>query len=190
MSVASGSERAGDAALFAALIRARSGDAGGDAGGDPCGELAWLGLSHEVFACLLARHGLPDVAAAWVEPVLPVSHAAFVDALRIRLLADASPEVDADDARCLASIVSHACLRPDHLWRDLGLDGREAVSAMLTRFFPAVAARNTGALRWKKFLAQDLALSRGEAPAPAPGCPGCEDYGQCFPALQGRASPH
>ncbi|MBN3728019.1 nitrogen fixation protein NifQ [Burkholderia sp. Ac-20379] len=178
----SGIDRAGDAALFAALIRARSAAARD--------ELAWLGVSHAALTRLLARHGLPDVDAAWAEAALPSEHAAFVDALRARLLADANPAVDPDDARCLASIVSHACLRPDHLWRDLGLDGREAVSAMLTRFFPAVAARNTGQLRWKKFLAQDLALSRGEAPAPAPGCPGCEDYGHCFPAPHDRVSPH
>ncbi|WP_246793919.1 nitrogen fixation protein NifQ [Burkholderia perseverans] len=179
-----------DAALFAVLIDARASR----------GELAWLGLSREALGGLVARHRL--VAAARVAdspdgfggasalpaaaPVLPAAHAAFVVALRERLMGDANPAVDADDARCLATIIAHACLRPDHLWRDLGLSGRDAVSAMLTRYFPALVARNTANLRWKKFLARDLALARGDEPAPAPGCPGCEDYRRCFPGDGGR----
>jgi nitrogen fixation protein NifQ len=35
-------------------------------------------------------------------------------------------------------------------------------------------------MRWKKFLARELALSLGLAPQPAPGCPGCEDFAYCF----------
>jgi nitrogen fixation protein NifQ len=85
------------------------------------------------------------------------------------------------DAQCLATIIAHACLRPDHLWRDLGLTGRDEVSAMLERYFPSLAALNVENLRWKKFLAQQLALALGQEPGPAPGCPGCEDYQLCFP---------
>lgn len=173
-----------DAALFSVLIDARASR----------GEMALLGLSREALGGLLARHRPGAVARAADSPdgfggaggfneasVLPAAHAAFVVALRERLMGDANPAVDVDDARCLATIIAHACLRPDHLWRDLGLSGRDAVSAMLTRYFPALVARNTANLRWKKFLARDLALARGDEPAPAPGCPGCEDYRQCFP---------
>ncbi|WP_175945066.1 nitrogen fixation protein NifQ [Burkholderia pyrrocinia] len=167
-----------DARLFGALVAARA-----------ChNELALLGLSHAQWVGLLARR-FPCLssadAAALVSTVaialLPSTHAAFVATLHARLMDDANPAVARDDADCLASIIAHACLRPDHLWRDLGLDGRDAVSAMLDRYFPTLAARNVAHLRWKKFLAQEVAASLGMPPGPAPGCPGCEDFGFCFP---------
>ncbi|MDN7425448.1 hydrogenase [Burkholderia sp. AU16741] len=169
---------AADARLFGALVTARA-----------CrNELSLLGLSPGQFAGLLTRQFPPlrpvDTAALMrtVAPSpLPAAPSTFVATLRARLMGDTNPAVARDDADCLASIIAHACLRPDHLWRDLGLDGRDAVSAMLERFFPALAARNVAQLRWKKFLAQEAAASRGVPPGPAPGCPGCEDFGVCFP---------
>ena len=146
-----------------------------------------LGLSRRQLAGLLTRQfpHLPAAEVAALAPtaataVLPSTHAAFVTTLHTRLMNDANPAADRDDAGCLASIVAHACLRPDHLWRDLGLDGRDAVSAMLDRYFPALAARNVAHLRWKKFLAQEVAAALDVPPGP-PGCPGCEDFGFCFP---------
>ncbi|WP_176046745.1 nitrogen fixation protein NifQ [Burkholderia sp. BCC1644] len=167
-----------DAPLFGALIAARA-----------CrNEHALLGLSPAQFAGLLARqfsHLTPAETTALTPTValalLPAAHAEFVATLHTRLMDDANPAVARDDADCLASIIAHACLRPDHLWRDLGLDGRDAVSAMLDRYFPALAARNVTHLRWKKFLALEVAASLGVPPGPAPGCPGCEDFGFCFP---------
>nr|WP_301273391.1 nitrogen fixation protein NifQ [Burkholderia multivorans] len=167
-----------DARLFAALVAARASR----------NELALLGLSHAQLTRLLARH-FPalsrDVAAALAAPFvvrsLPPAHATFVATLHALLMRDIGAAVAVDDADCVASIVAHACLRGDHLWRDLGLDGRDAVAAMLDRYFPAVAARNVGQLRWKKFLAQEAAASLGLPPGPAPGCPGCEDFPVCFP---------
>jgi len=167
-----------DARLFGALVAARA-----------CrNELALLGLSPARLRGLLARqfpHLHSTEAAALVPTVaiapLPAAHAQFVATLHARLMRDAHPAVARDDADCVATIVAHACLRPDHLWRDLGLDGRDAVSAMLHRYFPALVARNVTQLRWKKFLAQEVAASLSLPPGPAPGCPGCEDFGFCFP---------
>jgi nitrogen fixation protein NifQ len=170
-----------DARLFGALVAARA----------RRNELALLGLSHPQLAGLLARQfpRLPAADVAALVPtaamaLLPATHAAFVATLHARLMDDANPAADRNDAGCLASIIAHACLRPDHLWRDLGLDGRDAVSAMLDRYFPALAARNVAHLRWKKFLAQEVAASLDVPPGPAPGCPGCEDFGFCFPHVR------
>ncbi|MBN3799695.1 nitrogen fixation protein NifQ [Burkholderia sp. Ac-20392] len=167
-----------DAHLFGALVAARA----------RRNELRLLGLSHPQLAGLLTRQfpRLPAADVAALMPtaamaLLPSTHATFVATLHARLMNDANPAVDRDDAGCLASIIAHACLRPDHLWRDLGLDGRDAVSAMLDRYFPTLAARNVAHLRWKKFLAQEVAASLDVPPGPAPGCPGCEDFGFCFP---------
>ncbi|MBR8298452.1 nitrogen fixation protein NifQ [Burkholderia cenocepacia] len=167
-----------DPQLFGTLVTARAGR----------NELSLLGLPPDQFAGLLARQfphlrSVDTVAlTSTIAPLpLPATHSAFVATLHARLMDDANPAVARDDADCLAAIIAHACLRPDHLWRDLGLDGRDAVSAMLARFFPALAARNVAHLRWKKFLAQEVAASLGVPPGPAPGCPGCEDFGFCFP---------
>ncbi|VWC14638.1 hydrogenase [Burkholderia lata] len=167
-----------DARLFGALVAARA----------RRNELRLLGLSHPQLAGLLTRQfpRLPAADVAALMPtaamaLLPSTHATFVATLHARLMDDANPAVDRDDAGCLALIIAHACLRPDHLWRDLGLDGRDAVSAMLDRYFPTLAARNVAHLRWKKFLAQEVAASLDVPPGPAPGCPGCEDFGFCFP---------
>lgn len=174
--------RSADAWLFARLVAAR----------EVRGELALLGVSHAQLEALAARHfvsaihvdSLRDAMIGIVDMSEGASHAAFATAMREFLLALAAPQVNADDACCLAAIVAQACLRPDHLWRDLGLRGRDDVTRMLERFFPAIVARNVEGLRWKKLLARELARARGEAPGPAPGCPGCEDFGFCFPRTE------
>jgi nitrogen fixation protein NifQ len=165
-----------DTQLFARLIAAR----------DVRHELALLGLPLPHWRALRERHfaraSVADLARCPALPAIDTrEHAQFVETLRTLLLTYSSKAVDANDAHCLASIIAHACLRPDHLWRDLGLAGREEVTWMLTRYFPDLVALNVENLRWKKFLARQRALSLGIQPGPAPGCPGCEDYGHCFP---------
>jgi nitrogen fixation protein NifQ len=165
-----------DAWLFARLIAAR----------EVRGELAWLGVPEAHLQALAERYfahaeltfATPSPAFA---PVKSADHLDFVAALRALLLTHVAPSVRDDDAQCLAAIIAQACLRPDHLWRDLGLKGRDDVTQMLERYFPALVARNVDGLRWKRFLAQELALSIGATPGPAPGCPGCEDFHYCFP---------
>jgi nitrogen fixation protein NifQ len=162
-----------DTWLFAKLIAAR----------DAVGELALLGLQAPQWRRLVARHFSRASVAAVPSPlsVMSSEYVEFVRGLHALLVAHADPNVDAADAHDLATIIAHACLRPDHLWRDLGLAGRDEVTWMLMRYFPALIARNVDNLRWKKFLAAQYALSLGLQPGPAPGCPGCEDYGYCFP---------
>lgn len=173
-----------DTILFARLIAAR----------EVRGEESLLGLSAAQWRGLVSRHFTHEPAAMpSVESVAiglnTEQHLEFVAKLRELMLQYANPAVPLDDAQCLASIITHACLRPDHLWRDLGLSGRDDVSAMLDRYFPTLAALNVTNLRWKRFLAQQLALSLGQTPGPAPGCPGCEDFGFCFPNVPDRPAP-
>jgi nitrogen fixation protein NifQ len=164
-----------DTRLFAKLIAAR----------DAHNELALLGLQPREWRALLARHfkhaAVPALPLAVSNSTNANEHTNFVHTLHTLLFTHTSAIVHADDAHCLATIIAHACLRPDHLWRDLGLAGRDEVTWMLTRYFPTLVALNVANLRWKKFLAAQRALSLGLEPGPAPGCPGCEDYGHCFP---------
>ena len=170
-----------DALLFAKLIAAR----------EVRDELPLFGIAYDRLNALFERHfsrARPFSSANEIEPMTTklvalkaVEHVEFVTKLRTLLLTKIGGSVHEDDAECLATIIANACLRPDHLWRDLGLDGREDVTQMLERYFPALVARNVDSLRWKKFLARELALSLGLEPGPAPGCPGCEDFRHCFP---------
>jgi nitrogen fixation protein NifQ len=166
---ASATPDAAGTALFATLLAAHD-------------DSSLLGLSAEQIVLLYGRHfgAMQPPRASLV--IRSEEQAGFVSALAAFLLSHVreSGAADVADAECLASIITHACLRPDHLWRDLGLGGRDEVTDMLSRYFPALVARNVDGMRWKKFLARELALSLGRAPQPAPGCPGCEDFGFCF----------
>ena len=165
--------RTPDAWLFARLVAAR----------EVRGELPLLGLSQAQLDALAGRHFVSAVPRGPLQThvITDAAHATFGAAMRGFLISLAAPYTDPDDAGCLATIIAHACLRPDHLWRDLGLRGRDDVTRMLERFFPEAVARNVEGLRWKKLLARELALETGTRAGPAPGCPGCEDFGFCFP---------
>ncbi|SAL06314.1 hydrogenase [Caballeronia calidae] len=146
-------------------------------------ELRLLGLGSAELAALFARH-FPRFKIDIALPIAVISspHRQFISELRDLLLShDVTAAVSSDDAHCLAAIVATACQRPDHLWRDLGLSGRDDVSAILARHYPRLVARNVNALRWKKFLAQEVALAHGRPATFAPGCPGCEDFAHCYP---------
>jgi nitrogen fixation protein NifQ len=161
-----------DTVLFARLIGARI----------EKNDVPLLGLDAAEFAALVHRH-FPD--AAFAEPHEAPRFAprqTFVRDLHALLMwHDRMASRHAEDAHCLAMIIAAASLRPDHLWRDLGLDNRDDVTAMLDRHYPDLIARNVANLRWKKFLAQQVAHANGTMPTCAPGCPGCEDYAFCYP---------
>lgn len=168
-----------EAALFASLLLANA----------SAERLARLGLSGTALSALLRRH-FTSVSAHWqtLAAGLPtpawVSDAVFVVEMREMLRRRADPILHPLDATDMATILATACLRPDHLWRDLGLTGRDDVTALLTHCFPSLVTENTENLRWKRFLAEACARAYGRPPAPAPGCPGCEAFGECYAHLR------
>ncbi|SAL13781.1 hydrogenase [Caballeronia terrestris] len=165
---------AADTIAFARLIGARL----------DAGELLLLGLSRAEVDALISRH-FPHGQTRVDTPsaMLWSPHWPFVSELRALLLKyDVTAMKRAADAYCLATIIATACLRPDHLWRDLGLSGRDDVTAILQRHYPDLIVRNVKNLRWKKFLAQEVALAHGRPVTHAPGCPGCEDFAHCYPS--------
>ncbi|MDR0635070.1 MAG: nitrogen fixation protein NifQ [Azoarcus sp.] len=80
----------------------------------------------------------------------------------------------------LAKIVITACAGKEHLWRDLGLANRRELSQLLTNAFPAFAQKNTGDMKWKKFLYRAYCAGEGIYVCPAPSCRECTDYANCF----------
>ena len=80
----------------------------------------------------------------------------------------------------LAQIVAIGCAGRDHLWQDLGLANRVELSILMNTAFPALAALNTGDMKWKKFIYRHYCDREGIYVCPAPSCSECSDFEKCF----------
>lgn len=80
----------------------------------------------------------------------------------------------------MAQIVAWGCAGRDHLWQDLGLANRKELSILMESAFPALAALNTGDMKWKKFIYRHYCARDGIYVCPAPSCGECADYAKCF----------
>ena len=85
------------------------------------------------------------------------------------------------EARWLATLVARACMRPNHLWEDLGLGNRAELSKLIERYFNPLFMKNTENMRWKKFFYKQLCEGEGLYICKAPVCTECSDYDLCFP---------
>ncbi len=85
-----------------------------------------------------------------------------------------------DELRAMARTVALACLGDNHLWQDLRLASRSELSALMARWFPALAARNTRDMKWKKFLYKQLCEREEVFICRSPSCAICCDYAKCF----------
>lgn len=80
----------------------------------------------------------------------------------------------------LARALAVASLGERHFWQDLGLSHRGEVSRLLEHYFPALHARNTRDLKWKRFLYGELGQQLGQPALRPPGCHKCEQQALCF----------
>ncbi|WP_256078659.1 nitrogen fixation protein NifQ [Massilia sp. YIM B04103] len=106
--------------------------------------------------------------------------AVFKD-LSALLLANRSAAVDERHAAWAARAVAAASLGGRHLWQDLGLNGRQEVSALLSHYFGPLFQRNTRDLKWKRFLYLELGAAQGIPELRPPKCLNCDQYRACFP---------
>lgn len=79
-----------------------------------------------------------------------------------------------------AWLVSCASLGDGHLWQDMGLPSRDALSAFIRQWFPSLSALNANHMKWKKFLYRQLCLQEGILICRSPSCADCADHGECF----------
>jgi nitrogen fixation protein NifQ len=138
-----------------------------------------LGLASAGFAALMARHfpafSLPAMLAV---PATETERHAERDEL-LALLQEHCAGADVSEY-WMAEIVTAACMGGDHLWQDLGLWSRVDLSRLMTQNFPALAARNTRDMKWKKFLYKQLCEGEGVVVCRSPSCEVCVDYAKCF----------
>ncbi|QSR85209.1 nitrogen fixation protein NifQ [Methylacidimicrobium sp. B4] len=85
-----------------------------------------------------------------------------------------------EETRWIAHALAAACLADDHLWQDLGLPDRKALSRLLERHFRPLRDQNVGDMRWKKFFYRQLCERAGFQACKAPSCRECTDYAICF----------
>lgn len=133
-----------------------------------------LGLGEEEFARLIARY-FPGRKLGCANSRLVPDEFEDLLALLLAYRADELPET-----RWLAHAIAMCCVGgDDHLWQDLDMPDRQALSGLLARYFPGLFAQNTHNMRWKKFFYKKL-CERGGLACRAPNCRQCDEYLNCF----------
>ncbi|MDR3464237.1 MAG: nitrogen fixation protein NifQ [Beijerinckiaceae bacterium] len=89
--------------------------------------------------------------------------------------------------RDLTAMIARRCIRPHHLWQDLGFRNRGELSRLMTRHFSLLAAKNRGDMKWKKFLYRMVCGTEGFTFCAAPVCSDCDDFALCFGAEDGES---
>ena len=129
-------------------------------GADPVLELDWRALAHAERT--EPRYDeIEDLVALLTECVDP-------------------PTGMREETLWLAHALSQASLGDNHLWQDLHLPSRRELSALMSRWFPVLAARNDRDMKWKKFLYKQLCDKAELSICRAPSCSVCSDYARCF----------
>lgn len=149
-----------------------------------------LGLTPSAFADLLARHfpGMscpdlpPRLQPQW-DPRLVEEHGELV------VLLDEHRAGQDPSENWMSVIVATGCMASNHLWEDLGLWSRRDLSELMSRNFPALAARNDRDMKWKKFLYKQLCEREGIYLCRAPSCAVCRDYPLCFGSEESSSKP-
>ncbi len=144
-----------------------------------------FGLSEQQFRCLLDRH----FPGAWLElfamAVLsdedapcPAFHQEEMQDLIALFLEHRSSE--REETTWLAYAMAAGCMGGNHLWQDMGLSGRQALSDLLRQNFTALHDQNSGNMKWKKFFYKQLCNRAEVNMCKAPSCQVCDDYRSCF----------
>lgn len=116
----------------------------------------------------LLPEGNPCPALSWDE---------FEDLVKLLLLHRSD---DLEETRWLAYAIATAAMRENHLWQDMGLPSRKVLNDLLKEHFPALHAKNTGDMKWKKFFYRQLCEQQEILICKSPHCAVCCDYSVCF----------
>lgn len=101
----------------------------------------------------------------------------LLDLLRDHADPSAGTQAEMD---AVAWAMACASLGDQHLWQDLRLASRAELTQLIVHWFPALAARNTDNMKWKKFFYKQLCVREGLLICKAPTCGVCTDHGVCF----------
>lgn len=139
-----------------------------------------LGLAREPLQELCAAYFAP---ARWLLRSLPRDAGTGADALEepdLRQLLLDHRSLGKPEEAWLAAILARRAVRPNHLWQDMGLPGRDDLNRMLHRHFRPLAIQNGKDMKWKKFFYRSLCEREGILICKAPNCAVCCDVDVCF----------
>lgn len=83
-------------------------------------------------------------------------------------------------ATWVARAIATASMGQNHLWQDMGLPHRRALSELIATNFAGLHARNVGDMKWKKFLYRQLCERAEILICKSPSCGVCVDHAVCF----------
>ena len=134
------------------------------------GESCFQEMLKEYFADLACQNG--DAGGAY-----PDAYDEFDEIVELLLEHRAGT---GERERWLAYAIATAAMGENHLWQDMGLPSRKVLSALMTTYFPALAAKNRGDMKWKKFFYRQLCERAGVPICKSPHCADCCDFRVCF----------
>lgn len=114
--------------------------------------------------------------AAYAACVSPLE-SEFEDILAILL------EHRSDDSEVnewLAYAIASGCMGSDHLYHDMGMPDRKALSSLIERYFTSLYVKNVNNMKWKKFLYKQVCERADIIMCPTRNCLSCVDYKNCF----------
>ena len=85
-----------------------------------------------------------------------------------------------EEAGYYAREMATACLGENHLWQDMGLPDRQALSDLFEVHFRGLHEKNSANMKWKKFLYKALCEKMEVRTCRSPTCGVCSDYANCF----------
>ena len=88
--------------------------------------------------------------------------------------------VQTSATRELVLFIARSCMGDNHLWQDMGLPNRAALSALMRENFPQLVEKNSGDMKWKKFFYKQLCERADILICKSPSCGVCVDYDKCF----------
>jgi nitrogen fixation protein NifQ len=143
-----------------------------------------MGLSRERFIALLDRY-FPGASGTVYAHSCTTPCAECVQ-LRadefddlVQLLLDHRSDAS-EQTEWLAYAIASACMGGSHLYQDMGLPNRQALSELLNRHFTTLFVKNVGNMKWKKFFYKQLCDRAEVKTCSAPSCQVCHDFDVCF----------
>ena len=135
------------------------------------------GLAEDRFQRMLAAYFPGLILANGETSSDDARYDEFSDVLQLLL----EYRVEASEERAwLCSAIASASMGDNHLWQDMGLPNRNALSELMAQNFPRLKALNAGDMKWKKFFYRQL-CERAHIPiCKSPSCAICTDYKICF----------
>jgi nitrogen fixation protein NifQ len=142
------------------------------------------GLSEQRFQQMLASY-FPGLELTNDDGIAADARVDEFDDL-LQLLLDNRIE-PTEERAWLCCAVASASMADNHLWQDMGLPNRAALSRLMAEYFPQLTAKNVGDMKWKKFFYRQLCEAAHIPICKSPSCAICTDYDVCFGPEDGTA---